>query len=277
MKNIRRKTSKESVDSYVFIFRKFKTPNQLGPTYSAKYTSEKNLVVTGNIIDLRNGTCEEFKGRKAWDLFYNCATFEEIFTPYLRPYFFAEDNIAALPKTPDLFALKTEAERQRANLEYEKQMLLAIRDNPSVLSCAGKSYNAATETLVRILNIARWSTNKKKATEAKNLLKDYLIPANPGGKRRLTKKALYLIMELTKLLALHLSEKCKKSIDYSLREYSNLDEDTYEDLLKKISDLRINTLLINDLSRLIFKPVTYAQDLVAARFDVSIKTIRRNI
>jgi len=276
MKNMKKIPSAETEAFYLFVFQKFKTSSQVGPTYSAKYTSGKSLVITGNTIDLKSETWEKFRGKKAWELFFKYAAFEEILTSYPRPHFYFEKSNAVIPETPDLFSLKTDKERHMANLDYKKQVLHAIRENPSVLSCMGMRYNKATEILMEVLNTAR-STNKKDADEARELLKDYLIPTNPGGKIPLPPKGvLNLISELTSKLASHLSKTCRESLNYPL-ERATLNDDAYADIIKKILDDRIKSLSKKELTLLFFKPAEFANKQIESYFKISKSTRIRSL
>lgn len=247
----------------------------------AKYTSKGALSISDNGINLDTGKIKLFKGNSAWNLFFEHATFREILSPYLfNDEFYSREGLSPVPKSPDLPSIKDEAEQWSAYLKYAEQMLKSIRDDPRILSCNNMTPNPASETLIIILKTARWERDKIKAKQAINLLKDFLIPSSPGGKRRPLppSKILKLKIELSKKLARHLSDKCKKAVDYPLKENKNpiLDKDAYKDLLKKIPDERIKTLKREDLSLLIFKPAKFSEKYIEDYYKVSRKTMRRD-
>lgn len=205
-----------------------------------------------------------------WDIFYKHATFKEIFT---------------IPNhCPGAEVLKRLRTMERGEGNQDELTLEIIRDMPSLLN-----HDDFLSKLKDILHTAaRWG-KKVNRDRAKNLLNNFLIPKQ---RKAPTPPQLGVIKELTKALADYLSQKCKDALKsfgngrhgLELQKSDNgerllgKEEEEYEYLknwARENSEFRISRLSLNDLSSLIFRPHTYADDLLMGHFDVSSKTMRR--
>lgn len=199
----------------------------------------------------------------AWDVFYRHATFNEIL-----------DSIA--PDGGDSVLVKVcRFEACNDDDEKAKLALQIIRDDPKWLL----NEKVAVE-LIETLEKARWSTDRKEATEAMRLLKEHLLPVRHGGRIPLPPN-INSIKAILEALSKHLSERCRvgiDAIDAGLERGKGFNDYLYRGLYKwaeENNEFRISRLPRNELNSLILKPKAYANDLLKARLRTSVKTIRR--
>jgi len=268
------------------------------PLYSARYSSDKELIVWRNVVTIpftKSKTKNSFgkinsQESSPWETFYKHATFEEILLHPTMPtdiYSIRRDrqNITRVPKPLNYILLKN-SER----LKYFQEVLMAIRDNPHILT----SNVYILSVLQEIMETARWSRDKEKSTEAKNLLKDYLLPSYRTFKTRAlpSNEMLRLIRELMVDLAEHLSKECK----HWLGEYMGYAQTTKSDMLNELNylpdcyrelkdwarknDSRIYKIAVrsdHDLQRLIFRPTNYVNSLLMEFFQISLRSLKDKI
>lgn len=212
------------------------------------------------------------KQGNAWEVFYNNATFKEILTSADNPHLNAEKLFPPTYPKPPLPPFDTFEAWEKAYLKYAKQMLTVIRDYPFALH----SFDEAVQPLAYILKIARYSINREKAKEARNLLRDYLLPSYT--KHKITalpsNKRLRLIRELLIHLAKHLSDKCKQSLsDW---------QDSYDDILawSHENDGRIYEIANKSKSlvmRLLSKPSDFVNSTMCTYYRISLRTLKAQL
>lgn len=231
----------------------------------------------------------KLSGKPAWDLFYKHAEFNDILRASDKRFNNVIFPTIKKPQQPNLdtflnLNLNNQALADVIDKEfhtYYRQMLEAIRERPSVLTAVKTpDVNEYAEALSKILDTARWSTDKKRARWAKGLLTDYLIPLKRGGAKRGTfPQSLFNMMRnLTIQLAKHLSTKCKNQLGYDKRDiYSEWENYHYKDLRNwgNTHEKRICNLSSGDLKILIYSPSKFATNLVEKHFNVTLKTAKK--
>ena len=196
-----------------------------------------------------------FSKRNSWTIFCRYASFQEILDA-LEPM-----------TTLKTYSVITKALEQND----DKALLNLIRDFPQWIL-----HNEIRFRFIKILETARWSSNKKIRSNALHLLKSQLLPKHPRGKIPIPPGYNYGLMFLNEL-AEYLSRKYKLAYeDYFM--FDAMDEPPYpalKNIAKEHKDYRISTLTDSDLERLIFKPELFVQDIIASHFKASFKTMKR--
>lgn len=263
-------------------------------SFEARYFEDDSLCIMNNIVGTivkkrdkevkKNIPCYSSTGGKAWDLFYNYATFDGILniTEHSQHFeVYNYKNFAKEPECPDILTIfKKEGEKavEDAISIYKRKMLEAIRDNPSLLE--GGEFNVRRNTLIKVLKTARWSVGKEKAGEAREMLNKYLIPKKIGGnkKGRLPQPMFDMVIKLTVKLSEHLSKKYKCNLVYTRRNIKKEEElCKYNNFISwaKNSEKRMCNLSSGELKLLICSPSTFATNLVQKHFKVSTKTAKK--
>lgn len=210
---------------------------------------------------------------KAWKIFSENATFEEInprviafATPDFYLNYLERDKIKPLPDFPDDF--------QHLQDCYE-QHLQALRDNQDYFITSRKNigFDRAITALMQVLWSANWHKNKEEREKARELLIDNLIPSHKVHKMKSLPhyKILIPMREVMNKLAEHLSKKYK----------CYLPGTNISDLLDwaKDNDLRIHAIAdkdrsMNSINQLMKKPHDYVNRFMAARYGISIRTLK---
>lgn len=217
--------------------------------------------------------------KDAWEIFYEHATFNEILES-------TEEHSIDMPK--DTFYETRErvtyGEFKAQLSEYYKRVLQAARNNPEIPLISDKLGSA----LLHFLKIARYSIDRKKANEARNVIKDCLLPDFKKHRRyALPSSEIFRLMRrLLIKLATHLSAKCKSA----LKEYINDEHLTNRDIRNEWKGCYHHILTwsqendgriyeIADESErstksLIITPSSYVNSAIATYYQISIRTLK---
>ena len=187
-----------------------------------------------------------------WKIFFKHATFNEILG-HIEP---GEGE-------------KTQLE-QAINAEKHnrpEEILELIRDQPFYLFDERKVL-----TLVRVLEEARWSSDKEEASNARTLLSKHLIPRRPRGKTPV-RGSMNDAREIMIRLAKHLSQKYEQAGKHGLTKYGRKKTcEVIQSLTRESKEYRISNLTLENISALIFNPTKFVDAQIDDYFGVSKKT-----
>lgn len=248
--------------TFFFIFR---DKQQEEIMYDATYFLDKKILKV-NIcepISEKESVRKLIDEQTGWQVFYDNATFDDI----LKEMRHKRHVTDFLPHEIENIIKKAE--------EEEGAFLEQIRDVPCLLDDAD-----IRDKFIGIMVAARWGTERDRA---RKLLKTHFLPK--GQKIPIPNlPELKPAMEVMKLLAKHLSKRCKDAMGeegYEIKDTiaHNWWKDAYGILIKwaKTNEDRVCSISADDLKTLILNPSTYVNDLIERRIDVSIKTSSRRI
>lgn len=214
-----------------------------------------------------------------WETFYTHATFREILRSQDEhlPY-------AANAKLPEFTSPRERftIEEFKASLhEFYKHVLPVIADKPEILS----SDSNAVLAIRHFLEMARYSIDPDKANEARNIIRDNLLPDFKKYKKHVLPlpEMLRLMRQLMVKLAGHLSGECIRALkrNYSQLTKRDINNDWGGFFSKILSWSKKNDGRIYEISqskaslkKLVFKPSFYVDNLIQTYYKISPRTLK---